>query len=66
MICVIGHSVIILKKHEVLVFHFVNGEVVEEKPSDYEMSIFWRHFHDGGIISEEIAKALAINPGLSY
>ncbi len=33
---------------EVLAFHVVDGEVVEEKPSDYERSIFWRHFHDGG------------------
>ena len=43
------------------------GEVVLVKPTDYERSIFDRHYwYDASVISEEIAYKLALNPSLSY
>lgn len=43
-----------------------NGEVEVKDPTDYKRAIFERHRFDCGVISEEIAYALAVNPALSY
>ena len=43
-----------------------NGNIEVQKPTEYEASIFWRHFYDSSVIEEEIAYALAVCPALSY
>ena len=40
--------------------------VIEREPTPYERSMFHRNCMDSGVISEEIARKLALNPGLSY
>lgn len=49
----------ILKKME-------NGNVELQTPTAYEASIFSRHWRDCGVISQEIAYALAVNPSIGY
>lgn len=53
------HEVMILKKMD-------NGNVEVQKPTDYEASIFSRHYYDCSVIEEEVAYALAVCPVLSY
>ena len=43
-----------------------NGNVELQKPTEYEASIFDRHYYDCSVIEEEIAYALAVSPSLSY
>lgn len=53
------YEVRILKKMD-------NGNVEVQKPTEYEASIFSRHYYDCSVIEEEIAYALAVCPALSY
>lgn len=43
-----------------------DGKVVEEKPTPREAEKFSRNWRDSGVISEEIAYKLALDPMLSY
>ena len=43
-----------------------DGKVYEDEPTEYERERFSRHFLDAGVISEEIAYKLALDPSISY
>jgi len=51
---------------EIKVLRSTPKGVVEAEPTEYESSMFARNWFDSGVISEEIAYKLAINPALSY